>query len=126
MNQETLHQFLKLSTDNDGQVVFRVHDKSVEYPPNIGWLVEFRYISSSSDFIPIEDIMKFNKVVKNIGDDAYLIIDKPKSGVYSLSIGLRFFSRTVAQMVHKAFDHQSLDGLGVFDLRANKWMDNEF
>lgn len=123
MNQETLLQFLKLSADNDGQVLFRVHDDQVEYPPTIGWVVEFRFVTASSEFISIDDIMIFNKIVKNIGEDAYLIIDKPTGGTYSLSIGLRFFSRTIARTVHRAIDHQSLDGLGVFDLRANKWVD---
>lgn len=126
MNQESLHQFLKLSADNDGQVIFRVNDKSVEYPPNIGWLVEFRLVTMSNEFISLDDIMEFNRIVKHIGNDAYLIIDKPKGGVYSLSIGLRFFSRTVAQMVHRAIDHQSLDALDVFDLKLNRWMDEQF
>lgn len=123
MNQESLHQFLKLSADNDGQVVFRVNDTSVEYPPNIGWLVEFRFVASSDKFISIDDIMAYNDIVKDIGEDAYLIIDKPTGANYSLSFGLRFFSRTIARTVYRANAFRNMDGVGIFDLRANKWVD---
>ena len=121
MNQETLLQFLKLSADNDGQILFRVHDDHVEYPPTIGWVVEFKFVTSSDKFISIDDIMAYNDVVKDIGEDAYLIIDKPTGANYSLSFGLRFFSRTIARSVYRANAFQNMDGVGIFDLRANKW-----
>lgn len=122
MNQETLLQFLKLSVDNDGQILFRVHDHQIEYPPTIGWVVEFNFITASDKFISIDDIMTYNEIVKDIGEDAYLIIDKPIGSSYSFSFGLRFFSRTIARSVYRANARQNLDGVGIFDLRANKWV----
>lgn len=120
MKKDTLHQFLKLYVENNGQVMFRLHNNLVEHPPTIGWIVEVHQFQTPLDneFPDINAIFNASEEAMRVGEDAYVMLDSNNV----LSVGIRLFSRSIARSLHKAVSIDKNPGSRlVFDLKTNKW-----